>query len=307
MKRQNEKSYFEDWYIKLLDAKHQTMMRFSIRLDRIGEKNKGMLQILCDMGESREEIQIPIEHGISNKEELKVADNTFSEKSISLNIEENKFKLKGQLEIGEIVDLKQSFLKPGLMGYYKYLPLMEFYQEVFALQGRITGTLQLNGEEIDLSGGQYYIQKQWGSKFPNVWLWAQGNGFEKKKDLAVSVGIARLKVLFNYYTAFAIPVYYNGELEVFSNYNGGQIAKLYRYKGYTHLIVTQKDKILDLKIYGRDEIECISGKETHGIRDIYECNRVKMEVKITENGSVILEDVSTECNIEMGGNTSKLK
>lgn len=307
MKKYSEKVYFEDWYLKIVDAKNESVLGITIHLDRVNEKNEGMLQLVYDTGVDRKKFSSPIQDIKSDKEELLFGENKIGAKSFSVNIKNEDMVLEGDLVINEVIDLNQSFLKPGLMGPYKHIPMQEFYEEVLALHGIITGELYINGEKLDLNAGRYYLQKQWGSRFPNIWLWAQCSGCEKKKDLSLAVGIARLKVLFNYYTAFAIPIYYDDQVEIFSNYNGGHIAKLYRYKGYVHLIITQKDKMLDLKIYGRDEMECISSKVIHGIRDVYECDRVKMEIKITQNGNILLEDTSLECSIEMGGNTSKLK
>lgn len=305
MKKQ--KVYFEEWYVKILDVKHEKVLTMAIHLDQVDEISEGILQITYDTGTERKKISFPIKQINGDKNAVEFDNGHFNPNEVLLNINRRELGLKGQLSITNLVDLNKSFFKPGVMGIYKHIPFLEFYHETLALQGNITGQLCIDGHEIDFSGGSYYLQKQWGNKFPNIWLWAQASGFEKKKDLALMIGVARLKLLFNYYTAFSIPIYYNNQLEIFSNYNGGHIAKLYRYKGYIHLIITQKDKLLDLKIYGRDEVECISSKVSHGIRDIYECDRVKIEIKISQNGNVLLEDVSSECSIEMGGNTSKLK
>ena len=307
MKRQNRNEQFKEWYFKALNITQQKMIIGKITIKGVEDQNDGTCRLIYNMNGEEKEGVLSIHNIKTNKYGMSWADNMITKDKVQLDIKERTLSIKGELGIEGIVDAKQSFIKPGIMGYYQYLPRLEFYQDILVLQGKIKGMLCINGEEVDLSGGSYYLQRQWGNKYPNVWLWTQCNGFKKKKNLALTVGIARLKLWFNYYTGFAVPIYYDNRVEVFSNYNGGHIAKLYRYKGYVHLIVTQKDKLLDLKIYGRDEIECILDKETHGIRDVYGCNKVKLEVKMTQNGKVILEDTSFDCNIEMGGNTSKLK
>lgn len=304
MKRQNKRQQFEEWYFKILDITQKKVIIGQVSVKENQSKNSGVCHLVynVDGEEKQDSIQI---HDINiGKNGISWESNIISKNKVQMDIDRA---FKGELIIENITDTKQSFIKPSVMGYYQYLPRLAFYEDVVTLQGKIKGMLSINGIDADFSGGSYYLQRQWGNKYPNVWLWAQCNGFKKKKNLALTIGVARLKLWFNYYTAFAIPICYDNKVEVFSNYNGGQIAKLYRYKGYVHLIVTQKNKLLDIKIYGRDEIECVLDKETHGIRDVYGCNRVKLEVKLTENGKVILEDMSLECNIEMGGNTSKLK
>lgn len=43
------------------------------------------------------------------------------------------------------------------------------------------------------------------------------------------------------------------------------------------------------------------------IRDVYACDTAKIELLITEDGRTIFEEIGTLCELEMGGNTSKLK
>ena len=304
MKRQNKKQQFEEWYFKILDIAQKKIIIGKVNVKENHGKNSGVCHLIYNVDGEEKQDSIQIHNVNIDKDGLTWESNIISKSKVQMDMDGA---FKGELIIENVMDTKQSFIKPSVMGYYQYLPRLEFYEEVVTLQGKIKGMVSINGIDTDFSGGSYYLQRQWGNKYPNVWLWAQCNGFKKKKNLALTIGVARLKLWFNYYTAFAIPICYDNRVEVFSNYNGGQIAKLYRYKGYVHLIVTQKDKLLDIKIYGRDEIECVLEKETHGIRDVYGCNRVKLEVKMTQNGKIILEDMSFECNIEMGGNTSKLK
>lgn len=307
MKKYSKKIGFEDWYIRLVDAKGEKIVSCNMRLNKISSSMQGSLKCTYDIGERKGSISVSVTDVMSDETGVHFGQSVINKENIILDVQNAEGALSGHLELEHVVDLNRSFLQPGMMGIYKYVPFMEFYQEVVVLRASTVGVINVDGEEVDFTGGSCYIQKQWGSKFPNIWVWAQCSGFDDANDTTLTLGIARLKVLFNYYTAFTIPIYYNEQVEIFSNYNGGQIAKLYRYKGYLHLIITQKDKLLDVKIYGRDELECISSKETHGIRDVYECDKVKMEVKISEKGNMLWEGTSLGCHIEMGGNTSKLK
>lgn len=307
MKRRKEKMDCEEWYFKIMDAEHENMLAFTIRNNRMGTNSEGILQLERITNGERMVSTYSIYEMTNINNGIKIGNSSFTTKGIELNVDEAGLKITGQIAISQLVNIKKSLLKPGIMGIYRYIPFLEFYFEMLALNSTVAGEIHVNNEVYHLDGGSCYIQKQWGERFPNIWLWSQSSGFSKHKDSAVMIAVARLKICFNYYTAFAVPVYYNDQVEVFSNYNGGQIAKLYRYKGYVHLIITQKDKLLDLRVYGSDESSCIASKETHGIRDIYECNNVKMEVKLSQKGRIIFEDNSLYCAMQMGGNTSKLK
>ena len=43
------------------------------------------------------------------------------------------------------------------------------------------------------------------------------------------------------------------------------------------------------------------------IRDVYACDTAKIEFSIMENNRMLFEEVGNLCELEMGGNTSKLK
>ena len=300
------KNSFENWYFRLVDEEKETTLGILVERHNTKQGKETLIQVMGNIIDEEICIYYPIESVKSEEEEIRIGDHILGLNQINLNIKKEDFELKGELILNHHKRLKQSLWTPGLMGPYKYLPFLESYHEVISLQHSLTGSLWLNEKQIVFDGGKGYIEKDWGKSMPNVWLWAQCNHF-KRKDVALMIGVARLPIFFDYYTCFAIPIYYKDQVEVFSNYNGGHLSKLYRHKGYVHLIITQKNKILDIKIYGSDEKSCMTSKSSHKIRDVYACDAAKIEVSITENEQIIFEEVGTLCELEMGGNTSKLK
>lgn len=300
------KNRFENWYFKLVDIRKENTLGILIGIHKTQREDEAFVQVIGNGISENICINYPLESVKSKETEIQIGDNLLGLQQITLNIQKEGFKLRGELILSNHKQLKQSLWLPGLMGPYKYLPFLESYHEVVSLQHTLMGSLWLNERQIIFNEGKGYIERDWGRAFPNVWLWAQCNHF-KRQDVALMIGVARLPIFFNYYTCFAIPIYYKGQVEIFSNYNGGHLAKLYRYKGYVHLIVTQKNKILDIKIYGSDEVSCVTSRSSHMIRDVYACDTAKIELLITENGKTVFEEVGILCELEMGGNTSKLK
>lgn len=43
----------------------------------------------------------------------------------------------------------------------------------------VEGTVKVNDQEIDFTGGRGYIEKDWGSSFPKRYIWIQSNHFEE--------------------------------------------------------------------------------------------------------------------------------
>ena len=300
------KNRFENWYFKLVDIKKENTLGILVGIHKRQQGDEAFVQVIGNRISENICIHYPLEAVKSKETEIQIGESLLGLQQITLNIQKEGFKLRGELILSNHKQLKQSLWIPGLMGPYKYLPFLESYHEVISLQHTLMGSLWLNEKQIVFNEGKGYIEKDWGRAFPNVWLWAQCNHF-KRQDVALMIGVARLPIFFNYYTCFAIPIYYKDQVEIFSNYNGGHLAKLYRYKGYVHLIVTQKNKILDIKIYGSDKVSCVTSRSSHMIRDVYACDTAKIELLITENGKTVFEEIGTLCELEMGGNTSKLK
>lgn len=300
------KNRFENWYFKLVDARKENTLGILVGILMTHEGEEAFIEITENGISENLCVKYSLDAVKSKDTEIQIGDNSLGLQKITLNMQKEGLTLKGEITFSNHKRLKESLWLSGLMGPYKYLPFLKSYHEVVSLQHTLMGSLWVNEKQIIFNEGKGYIEKDWGKVFPNVWLWAQCNHF-KRQDVALMIGVARLPIFFNYYTSFAIPVYYKDQLEIFSNYSGGHIAKLYRYKGYVHLVVTQKNKILDIKIYGSDEVSCVTSKSSHMIRDVYACDTAKIEFSITDNGKSVFEEVGTLCELEMGGNTSKLK
>lgn len=300
------KNGFVIWYYNLIDPKKETLME--IEIGRKNEAGNSEYYMLIESNEKAftREIKFIPEMVKWGNEEICLGNSSFNMQHINLDLEEEGYYIKGNISFTGIIGTNKSRWQSGIMGPFRYWPFLNSYHEVASLTQQVSGTVTVNGKTIDFDYGKGYMEKEWGKQHPKAWIWAQCNHF-KENDIALMAGVARMPFLWEYYTTFSVPVYYNGRLEIFSTYNGGQIAKLYRYKGYVHLIITQKSKVLDLKIYGEDEVELVSAYSSHRIRDVYQCPMAKIEIKLMQSNQIILDDVGYCCNIEMGGNTSKLK
>lgn len=300
------KKGFISWYYNFIDKRKEKVIELT--LVKYFESGDEQYYLLVECHEEEISKKVILENSqIKWEKQAIIYDSChFTKEEIKIDIEVEGLCIKGCVAFKEMRGTKRSAWQAGIMGPFSYFPFLQSYHDVISLDHELAGSLTINGKEILFNDGKGYMEIEWGKAYPRVWIWSQCNHF-KENDVALMVGVARMPLLWEYYTSFAVPVYYKGELVVFSNYNGGQIAKLYRYKSYVHLIITQKSKVLDLKIYGEEDVEHISARGSHMIRDVYSCQKAKMEIKITQNNQIILEDVGYCCQLEMGGNTSKLK
>lgn len=298
--------YFERWHIYLIDASKQYILSIIVGVLLQGKEKYAFIQISSDIPNMNHIIKYPMESFSYTNDSVVIENNILSRDFIQLDLNEEHFHLKGKINFSQGKQLETKFWSPGLMGPFKLLPFLKSYHEVLSLTHTIMGEINFNNKEINFNEGKGALDKDWGKSFPNVWIWMQCNHFQNH-DAAIMVGVARMPVYFNYYTAFAMPFYFNDKVETYANYTGAHIAKLYRYKGYIHLIITEKSKVIDLKIFGKEDIPLVASPMGNLIRDVYEYTGAKVEIKVTQGGRVVFEDIGEYAYLKIGGNTSKLK
>lgn len=302
----NKKKYFERWHIYLIDALKQYTLNLSVGVLLQGREEYAFIQISSNQSELSHIIKYPIELVSYTNDSIMIENNILSAEFIQLDLKDEHFHLVGKITFAKGKQIDTTIWRPGLMGPFKFLPFLKSYHEVLSLTHPIMGELEFNGKMFNFNEGKGAMDKDWGRSFPNVWIWMQCNHFQNH-DAALMVGVARMPIYLNYYTAFAVPFYFNDKVETYANYTGAHIAKLYRYKGYIHLIITEKSKVIDLKIFGKEDIPLVASPMGNPIRDIYEYTGAKVEVKVTQGGRVVFEDIGEHAYLKIGGNTSKLK
>lgn len=304
MKR--EKKRFIKYFNRLVNQEQDISLSITINIFFDKDRQEGYLTIDSNKETFCKEFLLPIQGITVDKKNLSIGENSFSAEGMLLNLKDEENRIQGEVHFSEQKVIHTSFWQDGIMGPFRKMPFLQSYYDVLSLSHQLEGKIYINNTLIELTNGKGYTEEAWGKTYPKIWIRAQCNHFENH-DVALMIGIARMPILFDYRTCFAIPVFYKGTVEVFSNYNRGQIAKLYRYKEYIHLIIIQESKVLDLKIFGNNEMELMMPKGGHAIKDIFRCETAKVELKIIQNSHVVLEDIGNFCYLEMGGNTSKLK
>ena len=89
----------------------------------------------------------------------------------------------------------------------------------------LKGKLTLNGQSIDLNEGKGYIEKDWGTSFPEAWIWIQSNNFTNS-ETSFSFSLAKIPWLGRFFMGFISFLYLNGRFFLFSTYNNSVITEI---------------------------------------------------------------------------------
>lgn len=160
--------YFEGWYFK-----HQAKTGRALALipamhtDSAGRRSAS-LQVIAEGQSWWLEYPASKFHAAEKPLQIRLGQNAFSRAGIQLDIEQEGLSLHGALRYGPFTPLKSD-----IMGPFRFLPGMECSHGVFSMGHTLAGSLTLNGENLDFSGGTGYIESDRGRSFPSAYLWTQ--------------------------------------------------------------------------------------------------------------------------------------
>jgi len=110
----------------------------------------------------------------------------------------------------------------------------------------LKGSLSINRSEINFIEGTGYIEKDWGTSFPESWIWLHCNTFDQP-DCSFTFSVAKIPWLGNFFIGYICFVYYKGEFFQFATYNGSKITKLNFNKPVLEIELSNKTHILKVQ------------------------------------------------------------
>ncbi|WP_051258517.1 tocopherol cyclase family protein [Atopococcus tabaci] len=183
----DKKHYFEGWYYKQVTADEQTAISFIPAVSLIdGDKHSFIQYIFVQTTETGEKsahtgyVRYPIDQFHYQQEPfvMQIGESVFSEQLVSVQLHDEKMTISGKLGLGDFHPIQTSLLQPSIMGFVGYIPRMECYHGVISMTHTLQGSLSIDGQEVDFTGGKGYLEKDWGTSFPQKYIWLQSNHFE---------------------------------------------------------------------------------------------------------------------------------
>lgn len=169
--RGRHRTFFEGWYFRHQNGRETLAVIPAYHVDQKGWASASIQVITNSAAWS-----IPYPASLFHANEaclgVRIGKNRFSASGISLDLSGPGLALRGELRYGP-------FSPPAgdIMGPFRFLPGMECRHGVLSLGHRVEGSVLLNGRKLDFSGGTGYLEKDWGSSFPQTYLWSQCNRF----------------------------------------------------------------------------------------------------------------------------------
>jgi len=238
-----KKNYFEGWYFKLVDHRKSQVIAVIPGIFRGDNRHNShaFIQIFDGRHHQNYYFRFPVEQFDAswNTFVLSIADNHFSANHLFLNIEDQGVTIRADLTFDELQPWPIKRFSPGAMGPYAFAPFMKCNHAVVSMDHHIQGQLTIAGERIDFKSGRGYIEKDWGSSFPEAYVWLQCNHFEQQPR-SLFVSVAKVPWISGAFRGFIIGLLFDGELYRFATYSGAQFDYLHIGDRFIELQVGDK-------------------------------------------------------------------
>lgn len=234
--KKTSKRFFEGWYFK--HQTHGQTISFipGIHIPKEG-KPFAFIQIITH--NKSYFIQYPYHAFYVNKKDLyiHIGNNEFSGKGITIDINTPELKIKGKVNYGDLTPIKYD-----IMGPFSLLTNMQCNHGIISLRHFVNGSFKINDSLFNFENGIGYIEKDWGSSFPQDYIWIQCNDFKDQTSIVVSV--AHIPFCGLFFRGLIAIVHYKGKEYRFATYNGAKVL----YADQRQLLIKKGSYLLKVDI-----------------------------------------------------------
>jgi tocopherol cyclase len=283
--------YFEGWYFKQQAPGNGPMLALipAVHMDGGGHRT-GSIQIVAPDGAWC--VKLPEAPVYTRRPVLtvKAGGNFLSERGLALDIRQKDITLTGEVRFGPLT-------KPrgDIMGPYRFVPFMECRHSVFSLTHSIWGSLTLNGQPLDFTGGCGYIEGDRGRSFPNKYAWTQAAW--PAADCSVMLSVAEVCPFGAPFMGVIGIVYFQGVQHRLATYRGAKLVSA----GDGRISVRQGDclltaQLLEADTAARQSLRApVSGNMVRVVRERLRC-RARYTFSVKDR--VLFDDVTESASFE---------
>jgi len=206
----------------------------------------------------------------------------FSEKGAVIDIGG----IRGRINYGKLTPLKYD-----IMGPFKYFP-MECRHGIVSMRHELSGSVNVNGEVIDLNGGLGYIEKDSGVSFPKSYLWFQCNFAQ---NCSVSLSVADIPFYGLNFKGCICVVYYRGREYRMATYLGVRILCCNSEK----VVLNQGKYMLVVNVCPRKGHDLPAPQNGRMNRIITECLACPVRVRFYEKDRLLFDLQSDRASFEV--------
>ena len=257
----NKHNYFEGWYYQQVNQAGTMSLALIPGVSLVeGDQHCFIQYILSTLDEQGKNhyktgyVRYPMEtfHYLEDAFKIQVGKSIFTEKKIFLDLQDGELNFLGTIEIHPFTPIRRSLYAPGIMGPFTYFPGMQCNHGVISMKHDVMGSIQMNDITLKFNYGRGYIEKDWGTSFPEEYIWIQSNSFDKE-DTALFFSVADIPFLFQTFQGLIANVVIKGKEYRFATYNRSRLSDFHK-KG-NQIFFTLENKVAKMSVTAEQDGE----------------------------------------------------
>jgi hypothetical protein len=302
----NNQNYFEGWYFKQVSENGDTIISFIPGVSITKDDSHAFVQSIYKDANGKLNSHY-FKYGIDEfrcTEKpfcIQIGDCIFTESEISIQLEDEDNIIEGAIKFGQLKDLKRTILQPNIMGIFSYIPRLECNHEIISMDHKLNGEISINGNATNYTDGKGYIEKDWGTSFPEKYIWIQSNHF-LQDDVSVCCSIASVPILGKKIEGFFCNITIGEEEYRFATYNRSKVHVRKKSKDCLEIIIKNNKYKLLIKGEMLGSETLIAPEQGGMLNTIKEglTGKIKIVMKDKE-GKILLNSSSDYMGIEVVG------
>ena len=301
-----KKKYFEGWYFKLISADEKYAYAFipGVAMDETGNQH-AFIQVLDGKKRTSTYHTFNIKDFFSQpgKFLISISHNHFSDHQIQIDLPG----IKGTLDFTGNINWPKPWYSPGIMGPYAFVPFMECYHGIVSMDHKISGTLEIEGNNIDFTNGRGYTEKDWGRSFPSAYFWMQSNHFSEK-GISLKCSVAKIPWIRSSFVGFIAGVWLKDQLIRFTTYNQSKLRKSFANENEVEIVLENKNYLLEILAY-RDGTTALASPINgfmNGRTEESMTSSITVMLTDKKNNKILLSDTGKNAGLEVAGNINEI-
>jgi tocopherol cyclase len=243
------KHYFEGWYFKHVTSDCTRIVSVIPGVSTARNDPHAFVQIVDSGTGESDYIKYSLGEFTWKRRffSIGIGSNVFTDKYLILDLKGDNIQIKGKIVYQNAIRYPRNIFSPGIMGWYSFIPFMECKHGIVSVTHDTSGKLSIGGDNVDFTGGKGYIEKDWGSSFPEAWIWIQSNNFNEHND-SFSFSIAKIPWLGSYFVGFITFFYHRGQFYLFSTYNGSAISEMTKNEDSILIKIRNKNYAIGIRV-----------------------------------------------------------
>ncbi len=280
------RSYFEGWYFKHQNEGRTIALIPGISCGEDGEKS-AFVQVITD--DASYNTKIPYSsfhvfpHGI-----LRAGNQLFSRMGVKIDLNTPELRCTGTVRYGQM-----SPPKSDVMGPFRFVPFLECRHGVISMKHNLQGALEINGKKLNFNGGTGYIEKDWGTSFPNSYLWVQCNRFSLP-SCSIMISVADIPMGPTSFWGCIGVIHFHGQEYRLATYHGVQILRCDK----TGVVLRQKEYLLRAEFSGQTAQNLLAPRSGAMARRIRESVACHARFQFFQNDKLLFDVQSDEAGLE---------